>query len=67
MYASSTSPQGLNKQEAKSLNELSTEEVCQWFTSIGLQKCLPLIQGKTPHFDSHYTALSVRSKNIIFA
>lgn len=34
----------LYKQEAKSLNELSTEEVCQWFTSIGLNKCLPLIR-----------------------
>ncbi|XP_047206963.1 uncharacterized protein LOC124858793 [Girardinichthys multiradiatus] len=34
----------LHKQEAKSLSELSTEEVCQWFTSVGLQKCLPLIR-----------------------
>ncbi|XP_054885174.1 uncharacterized protein LOC129359555 isoform X2 [Poeciliopsis prolifica] len=34
----------LYKQEAKSLSELSIEEVCQWFTSIGLQKCLPLIR-----------------------
>ncbi|KAM4730364.1 uncharacterized protein FYW61_010626 isoform 2-T3 [Anableps anableps] len=34
----------LHKQGAKSLSELSTEEVCQWFTSIGLQKCLPLIK-----------------------
>ncbi|XP_043992475.1 uncharacterized protein LOC122842557 [Gambusia affinis] len=34
----------LCKQEAKSLSELSIEEVCQWFTSIGLQKCLPLIR-----------------------
>ncbi|XP_054874532.1 uncharacterized protein LOC118470844 [Amphiprion ocellaris] len=31
-------------QEAKSLKELNTEEVCQWFTSIGLQKCLPFIK-----------------------
>ncbi|XP_051234504.1 uncharacterized protein LOC127351223 [Dicentrarchus labrax] len=29
---------------AKSLRELSTDEVCQWFTSIGLQKCLPFIR-----------------------
>ncbi|XP_012730292.3 uncharacterized protein LOC105934722 isoform X2 [Fundulus heteroclitus] len=34
----------LHKQEAKSLSALSTEEVCQWFTSIGLQKCVRLIQ-----------------------
>uniref|UniRef100_A0AAV2JL63 SAM domain-containing protein n=1 Tax=Knipowitschia caucasica TaxID=637954 RepID=A0AAV2JL63_KNICA len=29
---------------AKTLREMNTEEVCQWFTSIGLQKCLPLIR-----------------------
>ncbi|TNN74328.1 hypothetical protein EYF80_015411 [Liparis tanakae] len=26
------------------LGELNTDEVCQWFTSIGLQKCLPFIR-----------------------
>ncbi|XP_038123463.1 uncharacterized protein LOC119771504 isoform X2 [Cyprinodon tularosa] len=36
--------QDLYKQKAKSLSELSTEEVCQWFTSIGLEKCLPFIR-----------------------
>ncbi|XP_072293439.1 uncharacterized protein [Eucyclogobius newberryi] len=30
---------------AKTLREMNTEEVCQWFTSIGLQKCLPLIRA----------------------
>uniref|UniRef100_A0A096MFM7 PDZ domain-containing protein n=1 Tax=Poecilia formosa TaxID=48698 RepID=A0A096MFM7_POEFO len=40
----SSTSQDLYKQEAKSLSELSIEEVCQWFTSIGLQKCLPLIR-----------------------
>ncbi|XP_028324777.1 uncharacterized protein LOC114476956 [Gouania willdenowi] len=30
--------------ESKSLRELNTEDVCQWFTSIGLQKCLPFIR-----------------------
>ncbi|XP_077439025.1 uncharacterized protein LOC144061945 [Vanacampus margaritifer] len=34
----------VNRQEAKSLKERNTNEMCQWFTSIGLQKCLPFIQ-----------------------
>ncbi|CAJ1067716.1 uncharacterized protein LOC126407136 [Xyrichtys novacula] len=33
-----------DKQDAKPLREMNTEEVCQWFSSIGLQKCLPFIQ-----------------------
>lgn len=44
-YVASPSPQELERQVAKSLRELSTDEVCQWFTSIGLQKCLPFIKG----------------------
>ncbi|KAM9727713.1 uncharacterized protein ACNS7B_018122 isoform 1-T2 [Menidia menidia] len=31
-------------QGTKSFSGLNTEEVCQWFTSIGLQKCLPFIR-----------------------
>ncbi|XP_077351239.1 uncharacterized protein LOC144001105 isoform X2 [Festucalex cinctus] len=34
----------VNRQEAKSLKERNTNEICQWFASIGLQKCLPFIQ-----------------------
>ncbi|XP_049591403.1 uncharacterized protein [Syngnathus scovelli] len=34
----------MNRQEAKALRERNTNETCQWFTSIGLQKCLPFIQ-----------------------
>eukprot|EP00064_Thunnus_orientalis_P000437 superscaffoldBa00000022_g438 len=34
----------MGRQVAKSLMELNTDEVCQWFTSIGLQKCLPFIR-----------------------
>ncbi|XP_040906337.1 uncharacterized protein LOC121189923 [Toxotes jaculatrix] len=34
----------VNRQVAKSLRELNTAEVCQWFTNIGLQKCLPFIR-----------------------
>lgn len=61
MYASSPS-QDLYKQEAKSLSELSIDEVCQWFTSIGLQKCLPLIRGKTSYFNSSPSFSLVCSK-----
>lgn len=39
------SPQAIDRQEAKSLGKLNTDEVCQWFTRIGLQKCLPFIRG----------------------
>ncbi|XP_077468965.1 uncharacterized protein LOC144084423 isoform X3 [Stigmatopora argus] len=33
-----------DRQEAKPLRERNTNETCQWFASIGLQKCLPFIQ-----------------------
>ncbi|KAM7408997.1 hypothetical protein PAMA_002627 [Pampus argenteus] len=33
-----------DRKVVKSLRELNTDEVCQWFTSIGLQKCLPFIR-----------------------
>ncbi|KAM6916401.1 uncharacterized protein FYW49_009439 [Xenentodon cancila] len=35
----------VDRQVVKSLSELNTEEVCQWFTSIGLEKCLPFIKA----------------------
>ncbi|XP_041645946.1 uncharacterized protein LOC121511364 [Cheilinus undulatus] len=38
------SEKNANKQEAKSLQEMNTEEVCQWFSSVGLQKCVPFIK-----------------------
>ncbi|GAA6213988.1 uncharacterized protein LOC116051362 [Lates japonicus] len=34
----------MDRQVAKSLGELNTDEICQWFTNIGLQKCLPFIR-----------------------
>ncbi|XP_061833801.1 uncharacterized protein [Nerophis lumbriciformis] len=34
----------VDRQEAKSLKELNTNEICVWFASIGLHKCLPFIQ-----------------------
>ncbi|XP_061601086.1 uncharacterized protein LOC133463526 [Cololabis saira] len=34
----------VDRQAVKSLSELNTEGVCQWFTSIGLEKCLPFIK-----------------------
>ncbi|XP_065815911.1 uncharacterized protein [Labrus bergylta] len=33
-----------DKPGAKSLREMNTEDVCQWFTSVGLHRCLPLIK-----------------------
>ncbi|CAL8257999.1 unnamed protein product [Lota lota] len=33
-----------NGHVAKSLGGLNTDEVCQWFSSLGLQKCLPFIR-----------------------
>lgn len=44
-YVTAPSPQAIDRQEAKSLGKLNTDEVCQWFTKIGLQKCLPFIRG----------------------
>ncbi|KAK2824109.1 hypothetical protein Q5P01_021284 [Channa striata] len=32
------------RQVDKSLGELNTDETCQWFTNIGLEKCLPYIR-----------------------
>ncbi|XP_029926581.1 uncharacterized protein LOC115372660 [Myripristis murdjan] len=34
----------MDRQVAKYFGELSTDEICQWFSSIGLQKCLPFIR-----------------------
>ncbi|XP_068184154.1 uncharacterized protein [Antennarius striatus] len=34
-----------NRQEAKPLGKLNTDEVCQWFTDVGMQKCVPSIRG----------------------
>ncbi|XP_044069171.1 uncharacterized protein LOC122883990 isoform X2 [Siniperca chuatsi] len=39
-----THQRDVDGQVAKSLGELNTDEVCQWFTNIGLQKCLPFIR-----------------------
>lgn len=44
-YVTASSLQDVDRQEAKSLAKLNTDEVCQWFTGIGLAKCLPFIRG----------------------
>lgn len=44
-YATVPFPQDMNRQQAKFLGQLSTEGVCQWFTRMGLQQCLPFIRG----------------------
>ncbi|KAG7999993.1 hypothetical protein GBF38_002109 [Nibea albiflora] len=43
-YVTSPSLQDPDRQVAKSLGKLNTDEVCQWFTNIGLQKSLPFIR-----------------------
>ncbi|TWW78681.1 hypothetical protein D4764_11G0008020, partial [Takifugu flavidus] len=40
----SLSEKDMGRQRAKSLGKLNTDEVCRWFTGIGLQKCLPFIR-----------------------
>lgn len=35
----------MDRQQAKPLGRMNTDEVCQWFTRIGLEKCLPFIRG----------------------
>ncbi|XP_067091839.1 uncharacterized protein [Osmerus mordax] len=37
---------GSDRQGDRCFEEFSTEEVCQWFISIGLPKCLPFIKEK---------------------
>lgn len=48
-YVTAPSPQDMGWQRAKSLGRLNTEEVCRWFTGMGLQKCLPFIRGTERH------------------
>ncbi|XP_057197328.1 uncharacterized protein LOC130558744 [Triplophysa rosa] len=44
VYSEEHSKKNSNGQSAKTLAELNTEGVCQWFSNIGLQKCLPFIR-----------------------
>lgn len=44
-YVTTPSPQDMGRQQAKSLGKLNIDEVCHWFTGIGLHKCLPFIRG----------------------
>ncbi|KAL6101644.1 uncharacterized protein ACO6RY_16843 [Pungitius sinensis] len=48
----------VDRQVAKCLGELSTDEVCCWFTNIGLQKCLPFIR------DVHLCGADVASVDV---
>lgn len=56
-YVTAPSPQDIDRQEAKFLGKLNTDEVCQWFTGIGLTKCVPFIRG-TQHSLSQIVASS---------
>ncbi|KAA0718148.1 hypothetical protein E1301_Tti001258 [Triplophysa tibetana] len=44
VYTEENPKKNSNGQSAKTLAELNTEGVCQWFSNIGLQKCLPFIR-----------------------
>lgn len=61
-YVTAPSPQAIDQQEAKSLGKLNTDEVCQWFIRIGLQKCLPFIRGI-----EHILPLTVSSPSAMLA
>ncbi|CAK6951747.1 uncharacterized protein LOC121911510 [Scomber scombrus] len=54
----------VDKQGAKSLRELNTDEVCQWFTSIGLQKCLPFIR-EAKLCGAHLASVDVNTLDIL--
>ncbi|KAL7383206.1 hypothetical protein ABVT39_006495 [Epinephelus coioides] len=43
------SEKDVDRQVAKCLGELNNDEVCQWFTNIGLHKCLPFIREAKLH------------------
>lgn len=53
-YVTAPSPQDVDRQEAKSLGKLNTDEVCQWFTGIGLARCLPFIRGIQHPLNQHF-------------
>ncbi|XP_026079355.1 uncharacterized protein LOC113056740 [Carassius auratus] len=53
-----------NGYRAKSLAELNTEEVCQWFSNIGLQKCLPFIR-EAEFSGSHIASIDLNTLEIL--
>ncbi|XP_050982112.1 uncharacterized protein LOC127175216 [Labeo rohita] len=55
---------GSNGCRAKTLAELNTEEVCQWFSNIGLQKCLPFIR-EAEFSGSHIASIDLNTLEIL--
>ncbi|XP_067277821.1 uncharacterized protein [Pseudorasbora parva] len=53
-----------NGYSAKTLAELNTEEVCQWFSNIGLQKCLPFIR-EAEFSGSHIASIDLHTLEIL--
>ncbi|XP_043111831.1 uncharacterized protein LOC122356824 [Puntigrus tetrazona] len=53
-----------NGYRAKTLAELNTEEVCQWFSNIGLQKCLPFIR-EAEFSGSHIASIDLNTLEIL--
>ncbi|XP_052006409.1 uncharacterized protein LOC127660318 [Xyrauchen texanus] len=53
-----------NRHRAKTLAELNTEEVCQWFCNIGLQKCLPFIR-EAELSGSHIASIDLNTLEIL--
>ncbi|XP_028845616.1 uncharacterized protein LOC114796001 [Denticeps clupeoides] len=53
-----------SRQKSKPLAELNTEEVCLWFSSIGLQKCQPLIRD-ADLCGSHFTSINLNTLDLL--
>ncbi|XP_066552870.1 uncharacterized protein LOC136718960 [Amia ocellicauda] len=52
------------RDKAKLLEELDSEEICQWFTQIGLQKCVPLIKGSNL-LGSHIASIDLDTLDLL--
>nr|XP_055027244.1 uncharacterized protein LOC129416848 isoform X1 [Misgurnus anguillicaudatus] len=53
-----------NGRKVKTLAELNTEEICQWFSKIGLQKCLPFIREAELN-GSHIASIDLNTLEIL--
>ncbi|XP_065152024.1 uncharacterized protein [Paramisgurnus dabryanus] len=53
-----------NEQKVKTLAELNTEEICRWFSKIGLQKCLPFIREAELN-GSHIASIDLNTLEIL--
>ncbi|XP_073776257.1 uncharacterized protein isoform X2 [Danio rerio] len=53
-----------NGYRAKNLAELNMDEVCQWFSNIGLEKCLPFIR-EAEFSGSHIASIDLKTLEIL--